>query len=171
MPEILRSYPTARLLIVGEGAERARLEQLIQSLGISDAVMMHGFEPYIPALLPSIDLCVHPAVDEAFGLVLLEAMAGRKAVVATNVGGIGEIVADGETGLLVPPRDPDAIARAVCALLGDAQKREQMGNAGHHRVERDFTIEKTVRSYERLYEELTLGIASEGRLPSDTGAP
>jgi glycosyltransferase involved in cell wall biosynthesis len=159
MPEIRRSFPTVRLLIVGEGAERARLEQLIQSLGIRDAVMMPGFEPNIPAMITRVDLCIHPAVDEAFGLVLLEAMAGRKAVVATNVGGVGEIVADGETGLLVPPRDPDAIARAVCSLLADAQRRERMGNAGRHRVERDFTIEKTVRFYERLYEELTLGLA------------
>lgn len=160
MPEILRSYPTAKLLIVGEGAERARLEQLIQSLGIRDAVMMHGFEPNIPALLPGIDLCVHPAVDEAFGLVLLEAMAGRKAVVATNVGGIGEIVANGETGQLVPPRDPDAIASAVCALLAEPKRSERMGAAGRRRVEQDFTMEKTVRSYERLYEELARGAAS-----------
>ena len=171
MPEILRSYPTARLVIVGEGAERARLQELVQSLGLGDAVMMPGFEPNIPALLPQIDLCVHPAVDEAFGLVLLEAMAARKAVVATNVGGVGEIVADGETGLLVPPRDPQAIARAVCTLLGDAQRRTRMGNAGRRRVEGDFTIQKTVRSYERLYEEMMLRRASPGGLPSATAAP
>jgi len=171
MPEILRSYPTATLLIVGEGAERARLQELVESLGLGDAVMMPGFDPNIPALLPQIDLCVHPAVDEAFGLVLLEAMAARKAVVATNVGGVGEIVADGETGLLVPPRDPHAIARAVCTLLGDAQRRARMGNAGRRRVEGDFTIHNAVRSYERLYEEMILRRPSPGGLPSATAAP
>jgi glycosyltransferase involved in cell wall biosynthesis len=160
MPEILRSYPTATLLIVGEGAERARLQELVQSVGLGDAVMMPGFEPKIPAMLPRLDLCIHPAVDEAFGIVLLEAMAARKTVVATNVGGVGEIVADGETGLLVPPCDPDAIARAVCTLLGDPTRRERMGNAGRNRVEREFTVQRTVRSYERLYDELTPGVAS-----------
>jgi glycosyltransferase involved in cell wall biosynthesis len=160
MRDILRSFPAARLLIAGEGAERPRLQQLVETLGIGDAVMMPGFEPKIPAMLRRLDLCVHPAVDEAFGIVLLEAMAARKAVVATNVGGVGEIVADGETGLLVPPCDPDAIARAVCTLLGDPTRRERMGNAGRNRVEREFTVQRTVRSYERLYDELTLGIAS-----------
>ncbi len=154
MPEILQSYPTARLLIVGEGAGRARLEQLVQCLGVAKTVMMPGFEPNIPALLPRIDVCVHPAVDEAFGLVLLEAMAARKAVVATNVGGVGEIVTDGETGLLVPPRDGRAIARAVCSLLGDTERRKRMGITGRARVEREFTIEKTVAAYGNLYSEL-----------------
>lgn len=154
MPQILQSHPAARLVIVGEGAERTRLEQLVLSLGLNDAVEMPGFEPNIPAMLPLVDLCIHPAVDEAFGLVLLEAMAARKAVVATNVGGVGEIVGEGETGLLVPPRDPGAIASAVCTLLADPKRRERMGKAGRQRVEREFTIQRTVRSYERLYEEL-----------------
>lgn len=160
MPDILRAHPTAQLLLVGEGAERSRLQQLVESLGVGDAVTMPGFDSNIPALLPKLDLCVHPAVDEAFGLVLLEAMAAGKAVVATNVGGVGEIVADGETGLLVPPRDPEALSGAVCTLLADADRRVRMGKAGRRRVEREFTIEKTVRGYERLYEELTHGAAS-----------
>lgn len=165
MPEIWRSYPTARLLLVGEGAERERLEELSQSLGISDAVIMPGFHPNIASVLRKVDLCVHPAVDEAFGLVLLEAMAARKAIVATNVGGIREIVADGETGLLVPPRDPSAIATAVCTLLRESERKDRMGDAGRARVEREFTIQSTVRAYERLYQEVM------PRLPSDTAAP
>lgn len=154
MPEIKQSYPSARLLVVGEGAERGRLGELSQSLGISDAVIMPGFQPNIASMLRKVDLVVHPAVDEAFGLVLLEAMAARKAVVATSVGGISEIVIDGESGLLVPACDPNSIASAVCRLIGDRQRRECMGIAGRERVEREFTIGKTVSAYERLYSDL-----------------
>jgi glycosyltransferase involved in cell wall biosynthesis len=139
---------------VGEGVERARLEQLAKSLEVENSVIMPGFQANVPAILPLVDVCIHPSVDEAFGIVLLEAMAARKPVVATQVGGIPEIVGDGITGLLVPPRDPSAIADAVCALLRDEPLRKRMGAAGRVRVEREFTIQKTVRSYEALYDEI-----------------
>ena len=154
MPDILRQHPGARLFLIGEGRERARLEQMRESLGIRDVVMMPGFQRNVPAILPQIDLCVHPSVDEAFGLVLLEAMAAGKAVVATSVGGIPEIVAEGRTGLLVPPRDPAALARAVCTVLADPEQRANMGAAGRARVEQEFTIQKTMRDYETLYSQL-----------------
>ena len=154
MPEILRTYPTARLLLVGEGGERSRLEQLGRTLALEDSLVMPGFQPNVPAIMPLVDVCLHPSVDEAFGIVLLEAMAARKPVVATNVGGIPEIVEDGRTGLLVSPRDPSAIVDAVCALLGDEPLRKRMGAAGRARVEREFTIRQTVRSYEKLWDEI-----------------
>ena len=101
--------------------------------------------------MSNIDVCVHPSLDEAFGISLLEAMAGSKPVVATRVGGISEIVRDGATGILVPPRDSSAIAAAVRALLSDKELSRQMGIAGRARVEQEFTIQKTVRAYENLY--------------------
>jgi glycosyltransferase involved in cell wall biosynthesis len=154
MPAILRAHRSARLLLVGEGTERDRLHRLARSLGIEHAVTMTGFHENVPAVMRRVDLCVHPSIDEAFGLVLLEAMAAGKAIVASAVGGVGEIVADGDTGVLVPPRNPDALAGAICTLLDDADARERMGQAGRARVEAEFTIEQTVRSYESLYGEL-----------------
>jgi glycosyltransferase involved in cell wall biosynthesis len=154
MPEIVRGHPAAVLLLVGDGPERARLEQLSHALGVPGAVKFLGFQANVPSIMKQIDICVHPSVDEAFGLVLLEAMAAGKPVVATRAGGIGEIVADGATGLLVPPRDPGAIAAAVSGLLGDAELRASMGTRGRARVEERFDIRDTVRSYQELYQEL-----------------
>jgi glycosyltransferase involved in cell wall biosynthesis len=151
MPEILRNHPAARLILVGEGPRRDYLLRLARTLGIADATVLWSFEANVPALMSQIDLCVHPSLEEPFGIALLEAMAARKPVVATNVDGIPEIVHDGITGYLVPPRDPGALANAICTLLRDPVSGERMGKAGRARVEREFTIQKTVRSYEALY--------------------
>jgi len=154
MPDILREHPTARLMLVGEGPRHAYLEALAKSLGIQASIMMRGFEPNVPALMLSVDVCVHPSLDEPFGIALLEAMAAGKPVVATSVDGIPEIIEHGANGLLVPPRDPKAIADAVLALLRNEPFRERTGAAGRARVEREFTIQETVRSYEALYEQI-----------------
>lgn len=151
MPEILRSFPPARFVLIGEGAERSHLEQLSRSLGVADAVILTGFRENVPALLAQIDLYVQPSLRESFGIAILEAMAASKCVVASDVDGIPEVVLDGVTGLLVPPADVDAIARAVCSLLGDAARRDGMGIAGRARVEQEFDIKATAGAYQQLY--------------------
>ena len=151
MPEILQNFPAARLVIIGEGPERPRLEALVRSLGVGDAVSLMGFQENVPAVLKQLDVYVHPSVEEPFGIAILEAMAARKAVVASQVEGIPEIVVDGVTGILVPPREHGAIANAVCRLIGDASARKQMGIAGRERVEREFNIRRTTRAHEALY--------------------
>jgi glycosyltransferase involved in cell wall biosynthesis len=155
MPIIARSFPSARLIIVGEGAEKQRLMDLAKALGVERAVTMAGFRTDVPAIMRQIDLCVQPSLQEAFGIVLLEAMAAGRPVVASNVEGIPEIVIDGITGLLVPPGEPAAIAQAVCALLADRETRMEMGRCGRAQVERQFDIRATVRRYEEVYGELT----------------
>ena len=107
----------------------------------------------MPALLAACDIVVQPSHWEGFGLVLVEAMAARRPVVATAVSAIPEVVRDGETGLLVPPHDPDALARALLQLCGDPEHRTRLGAAGAARVQSHFTAERMVRETLAVYAE------------------
>jgi glycosyltransferase involved in cell wall biosynthesis len=158
-----QTRPDARFLIVGgaiDGQEKyaEELRQQAKSLGISDVVHFTLWR-YRPDDMPRVHAAVNLLVlasswPEPFGLVLLEAMATGKPVVATNHGGPREICVDGETGLLVPPRDPAAMAEAMLALLNDPIRSQRMGDAGRHRVERLFDRNRSVRQLETLYDEL-----------------
>jgi glycosyltransferase involved in cell wall biosynthesis len=154
MPGLLVEFPRTRLIIVGEGSERVRLQELVTSLGLDKHVTLAGFRTDVPELLQRMDVYVQPSLHESFGIVLLEAMAAGLPVVASEVEGIPEIVADGETGYLVPVGDSEALANAVRSLLRDTELRRKMGETGRRRVAKEFDIKKTVRSYEQLYEEL-----------------
>jgi glycosyltransferase involved in cell wall biosynthesis len=100
------------------------------------------------------DLYVHPSLKEAFGLAVVEAMAMGKAVVATTTGGLPEVVAQGETGLLVPPGDVESLAAAVVSLLEDRVQREQMGRSGKARAQDRFSLDASVAQMEQLYGEI-----------------
>jgi glycosyltransferase involved in cell wall biosynthesis len=145
MPAVLAACPEARLAIVGDAIfqwrdERQRLEALTEALGLSDRVAFLGARDDVAALLPHFDAFVHPARAEPFGRVLLEAMAARRAVVACAAGGVPEVVADGTTGLLVPPGDEQALAAAIVAVLRDSALAAALGQAGRHRVARAFDL-------------------------------
>lgn len=140
------------LIIIGEGAERAALENLAKDLGVADKVWIAGFRSDVPALLKNAGLYVHPSVYEPFGIAILEAMAARKCVVASRVGGIPDIVVDGETGFLVPPSNADALADAVLRAVANPRQIKKMGEAGRRRVEEKFLIETVAEKYEKLYE-------------------
>jgi glycosyltransferase involved in cell wall biosynthesis len=100
------------------------------------------------------DLYVHPALMEGFGIAVLEAMAMARAVVATAVGGVPEIVRHGETGLLVPSENPEALASAVITLLTDQEQRETFGRAGRERVLKEFSVEAMMGRLLDAYESL-----------------
>ena len=149
LPLVLRVRPDARLAIVGAPIfqwrdERARLEHLADSLGLRAHVAFLGARDDVAALLARVDLFVHPALQEPFGRVLLEAMAARRAVVACSAGGVPEIVVPGETGLLVPPGDPEALAGALLTLLRDPERAAAMGEAGRARVLEAFDLDAAV---------------------------
>jgi glycosyltransferase involved in cell wall biosynthesis len=108
----------------------------------------------IQPLAAALDVLVLPSLSEALGLVLLEAGALGVPVVATAVGGIPEVVEDGVTGILVPPGQPDALADAVTRLLRDPERARAMGEAGRARVEREFTLERTIAGHLAVYESL-----------------
>jgi glycosyltransferase involved in cell wall biosynthesis len=135
--------PRAVLVVLGDGPERPRLA--------GDGVHLPGRVGDVASWYRRAELLVHPARWEGFGLALLEAMLAAKPVVATQVSSAPEIVADGETGLLVPPDDPEALAGAVLALLGDPTRARDMGEAGLARAKSEFSVEKMAARTAAVY--------------------
>jgi glycosyltransferase involved in cell wall biosynthesis len=149
LPEIRARHPRAELVVLGEGTQRPELERLATSLQVP--VHLLGRVPDVAAWLRRADLLVHPARWEGFGLALLEAMLASKPVVATNVSSIPEVVAEGETGLLVPPDDAPALAAAVIRTLDEPGG---YGEQGRTRAESEFSVarmaDRTLALYERV---------------------
>jgi glycosyltransferase involved in cell wall biosynthesis len=141
---VLREVPDAHFVILGEGDLRSSLERQIRELHLDKHVLMPGFRADILAFVRAFDLFVMCSIAEGLGTSLLDAMACSKATVASDTGGIPEVVADGETGLLVPPRDHHALANAIVQLLKDDERRKRMGEAGLERVQRIFSAERMV---------------------------
>ncbi len=146
--------PEAHWVLVGDGGLRGALEEQRRALGLERVVHFAGWQPRVAEHLALFDLFALPSLGEHFGRVLLEAMAMAKAVVATDAGGVPEIVLDGETGLLVPPADPAAIAEAVVTLLQDPVRAARMGEAGRRRVAAEFSLSRHVEAVEALYREV-----------------
>jgi glycosyltransferase involved in cell wall biosynthesis len=156
-PAVLAAYPDASLLIVGEGTRREALGDLVASLGLERSVVFTGRRDDVPAVTKSLDVAVLPSYREAQGLTILEAMALSRPVVASNVGGIPEMIEDGKTGLLVEPHDADGLAQAIVRLLTDHPLADTLGRAGHDLVHDRFCVELMVRAVETIYDEAVLG--------------
>ena len=146
-------FPNLRVVVIGDGELRHDLEAQAKTLDITDNVIFTGLRSYHEAmrLLSGMDVFVFPSLWEGFGLVLLEAMALKKPIVASNVSAIPESVLDGKTGLIVPPRQAEAIAEALRALLRDFEKAEKMGVAGFQRLQAAFAVENMVTATANLY--------------------
>lgn len=155
MPIVLARHPDARVLLVGEGPERPRLEQQARALGIAGSVEFAGEAAHeaVPSYLARMDVFVQPSLTESFGVSALEASASALPVVAAEVEGGREIVRDGETGILVPPGDSAALAEALLRLLDDAALRASMGAAGRHYVEERYNWPENAARMEALYRE------------------
>jgi glycosyltransferase involved in cell wall biosynthesis len=147
-------HPTARFLVAGDGPDRTALERLAADLRIEAKTLFLGERTDLAALLAGIDLFVLASLEEGMPNVLLEAMAAELPVVATSAGGSAEIVRHRSTGLLVPPRDVDAIAEAACALLDDPTVAAAMAARARQSIVESFSIDTTVRRTEALYEEI-----------------
>ena len=141
-------------VLVGDGELRGALERQCRTLGLESQVHFTGWREDVPDILAVCDVFVLPSVAEHFGRVIIEAMAMGKAVVATDAGGVPEIVIPGETGLLVPSANTTAMAQAVTALLEDPARCAQLGAAGRRRVEAEFSLARHVAAVEALYAEL-----------------
>jgi glycosyltransferase involved in cell wall biosynthesis len=155
MARVLAEIPAAWGVVVGgpifgEHAYQAALHRAAQEQSIAERVVFTGQLDDPRAALAAMDLFVHPGDPEAFGLVNVEAMAMGKPIVAFSHGALPEIVLDGGTGLLVPPGDEAAMARAAVALLADGERRARMGLAGRQRAVEHFTIERTVGALETV---------------------
>jgi glycosyltransferase involved in cell wall biosynthesis len=149
----LAELPGAGLSIVGDGPERAELERLAAGLGVADRVRFEGWRADARRHLTAIDVFVLPSRFEGFPLAILEAMLAALPVVATSVGSVAESVADGDTGLLVAPEDPVALAGALRRLLADPGQRARMGAHGRARA-LELTPAAMARAYSDLYREL-----------------
>lgn len=154
IPAVLQQYPQTYFLFCGQGPEEARLRALVERWGLTEQVIFAGFRSDIPRLLAGLDVVVHPALREGLGVVLLQAMAARRPLVATNVGGIPEAVRHGENGLLVPPGDSVALGVALCELLADPDRARALGERGREIVETKFSPEAMVEGNLRVYREL-----------------
>jgi glycosyltransferase involved in cell wall biosynthesis len=143
--------PAAELVVLGDGPERERLDCLARELDVP--VHLHGRVPDVAQWLRRSDVLVHPARWEGFGLALLEAMLAQLPVVATNVSSIPEIVAHGETGLLVPPDDPNALADAVARVLADPGT---FGAAGRERARAEFSVARMADATLAVYDQIAL---------------
>jgi glycosyltransferase involved in cell wall biosynthesis len=152
-PLVLAAVPKAYLLIVGEGSRLDALHDIVREQGIERHVVFTGRRDDIPAVTAAFDVAVLPSYREAQGLTILEAMALSRPVVASNVGGIPEMIEDGVTGLLVPPSDPPALAAAVVRLLRDHQLADMIGRAGHDLVHDRFCVQLMVNAVQSLYDE------------------
>ncbi len=150
---VVEHYPKAKLLIIGDGEERSNLEQLTSQLKLAQNVQFLGFRTDIPALLACLDIFVLSSRDEGLPLCILEAMASAKPVVATNVGGIPAIVKSGVTGLLVPPADPQTMAKALLEVFVDVAWGRDMGKNGRRLVEQYYDLKISLNQYYSLYKE------------------
>jgi glycosyltransferase involved in cell wall biosynthesis len=155
----LAEIPDARLVLAGRdleqgGAFQAELEREADRAGVRERVEI-GFHDDVAALLARLDVVALPSWTEGLPMVLLEAMAAGRPVVATPVGGTPELVVDGETGLLVPPRDPEALAAALRRVLDDRELADRLGEAGRRRVSERFSLEAMTRRVLELYDEVT----------------
>jgi glycosyltransferase involved in cell wall biosynthesis len=152
-PHVLREVPDAYLLIVGEGSRRDYLEQWAAAHKVAHRVVFTGRRDDIPAVTASLDVAVLPSWREAQGLSILEAMAMSRPVVASDVGGIPEMIEDGVTGLLVEHDNPVALAAAITRLLKDRAWAARIAKAGHDLVHERFCIELMVKAIEQIYDE------------------
>ena len=148
---VLTKVPDARFVIAGEGELRDALERQIKERRLEKHVFLAGFRPDILSVHKAFDIFVMSSITEGLGTSLLDAMACGKPVVATTAGGVPEVVGDGTTGLLVPPRDHDAMAAALVTLLQDDALRRRMGLAGEARVRERFSAERMVRDTSEVY--------------------
>lgn len=156
-PHVVAKFPDAKLLLVGSGTEEQALRTRVEELGLTSSVIFAGMRNDIPQILRASEVVLLPSIyGENLPTVLMEAGGCGRPVVASDVGGISDIVAHGETGLLVPPGDPAAIANALTTLLEDPARGSALGAAGRRRMERLFDARLWARSLRTVYEEAAM---------------
>ena len=154
LKRIVPSFPNLRLFIIGDGMLKGELKELVRTLELEDHVVFTGYREDVPRFMKEADLFVFPTLGEGFGLVLLEAMAFKKPIVATRVMSVPEIVEDGKSGLLVSPQNPEELADAILQLLSDKKRAESFGKRGFEILSSKFSVERMIGETERIYDQL-----------------
>jgi glycosyltransferase involved in cell wall biosynthesis len=158
MPMIISKHRDAKLLIAGSGEEEFRLKNLVQQLKLEKRVEFMGYLDDPISMMRNLNVFVLPSVWEGFPYVLLEAMALKKPIVATDIFGVNEIVEHENSGMLVQPKDPDGIAEATVMLLSDKVMSRRMGEAAYKQVLADFTLEGSILQTMKLYTQFFVGV-------------
>ena len=156
---VVRAVPDARLMILGQGELQDSLTRQVHHLGLDKHVFLPGFRTDVLSLMKTADIFTLPSTLEGLGTSLLDAMACARPIVATETGGIPEVVVHEETGLLVPPRQSEPLADALITLLQDDARAREYGTAGYERVHRRFTVQRMVDETVAVYEALGAGAA------------
>lgn len=154
VPTVRDAVPEARFLIVGDGPDREALEARARELGVASVLVFTGFRTDVARLYRAMDVSVLASLSEGLSITVLESMSHGLPVVATRVGGNPEVVRHGETGFLVPPADPEALARALVRILKNGSARLAMGREGRRTAREEFSLERVARRYRDIYGEL-----------------
>jgi glycosyltransferase involved in cell wall biosynthesis len=158
--QLVQTFPDVHLVIAGDGPQREALEAQTASAGLTGHVHFLGERRDVTSILNTVNVGALSSDWEGMPLFVLECMATGTPVVATNVGGLPEMVENDRTGLLVPPRDPAALAQAIGALLADPERGRRLAQAAHERMD-DFTIDTVAHRFADLYEQLVSDAAPE----------
>lgn len=151
IPRVLKEFPQACFVLVGDGPQRKNIEDKIKELKLYKNVLMLGHRDDVPQILKSIDLFVLPTLQEALGTSFLEAMAMGKPVIGSDVDGVREVIDDGINGYLIPPDKPDILSKKIIELLKNPQKASQMGQAGRKKIQSKYTLEHMCQEMFNLY--------------------
>lgn len=157
--EIVKEAPNVLLVILGDGELRSSLEEQARALKREDRVLFLGMRNDVPEIVSCSDVFALPSINEGFGVALLEAMAVKCPIVATDVGGVPEVILDGVTGILVPPKDPAQLAKGILKLIKDPQLSARLAESGYQRLKTLFDIQNTVSKMELLYSDLVIARA------------
>lgn len=154
MPAMLNEFPDLRLLVLGQGPSEADLMDQIKQMKLRGCVTLDGFRDDLPRFVACLDAVVHPALSEGLGVALLQAASCAVPIIASSVGGVPELVREGENGLLVPPRDSQALADAVCRVLREPEFAKALGERGRAIVDAEFSISQMCSDHLQVYEDV-----------------
>ena len=153
-PYIQQKFPTIKCLCIGSDFLHGDTQRYVRERQLEQAILFPGFQQDIPTMLSLLEIFLLPSLWEGLPTALMEAMAMKKPVVASAVGGIPELVEHGKTGLLIPPNNPRALAEAVVQLLRDPERAQRMGRAGYEKIQREFSLHTMVARTEAMYDKL-----------------
>lgn len=155
---LVEKHPNLHLYILGDGLdiEKKELNDLVSSNSLNHHVTFLGQTNDVSSWLDACDIFVQPSIEEAFGLVFIEAWAHKKPVVATNVGGIKEIIIENETGLLVPPKSPLELAKAISSIIKSPELNKKLSELGYNRIKNNFSISHMIDNYLLIFDQLDI---------------
>ncbi|WP_286887416.1 glycosyltransferase, partial [Aneurinibacillus sp. UBA3580] len=151
---LAEEHPRVHWLVIGDGPEKGPLENMAKEAGISDRVHFAGFRQDVPRCLHAMDLFISPSYSEGLGLSLLEAMAAKKPVISTMVGGIADFLVDYLNGLVIPTKNPEEIKQNIVILMEDEDLRMKLAEAGYRTVKEEYTLTHMAMKTKELYRQL-----------------